>query len=299
MNNLYGCAMSEYLPYGGFKWVKTNNETVNRILNKSDNSLHGYFLEVDLDYPKKLHDSHKDSPMAPEKIKIRKEWLSPYSLENANKFGIKTGDINKLLPNFASKKNYVVYYRNLKYYLSKGLILKKVHKILEFKQIAWMKSCIDFNTQRIKEETNKADKNLFILLNNAVYGKTMGNMKKRIKKRIIKNVKDINKHVSRPASINYVYFGKRLVAAHEKKELFTLNKPIYVGCTVLELSKLEKYKFHYEFMKDKVDIFSLKLTDTDSFIYEINKKFYEIYKHFFNLSNYLKNSKCFCIDNKK
>ena len=72
MNNLYEGAMSEYLPYGGFKWVKVNNETVNRILNKSDNSLHVYFLEVDLDYPEEFHDSHKYYPMAPEKNKNRK-----------------------------------------------------------------------------------------------------------------------------------------------------------------------------------------------------------------------------------
>ena len=73
MNNLYGGAMREYLPYGEFKWVKVNNKTINRILNKSDNSLHGYFLEVDLDYPEHLHDSHEDYPVAPEKTKIKEE----------------------------------------------------------------------------------------------------------------------------------------------------------------------------------------------------------------------------------
>ena len=78
MNDFYGVAMSEYLPYGGFKWVKVNNETVNRILNKSNNSLYGYFLEVDLDYPEELHDIHNDYPLAPEKIKIEDNMLSPY-----------------------------------------------------------------------------------------------------------------------------------------------------------------------------------------------------------------------------
>ena len=86
----------------------------------------------------------------------------------------------------------------MKYYLSKVLIFKKVHKILEFKQSAWMKSYIDFNTQKRKEATNEADKNLFKLLNNAVYGKTMENMRKRIKIRIIKNEKDFIKYASRP-----------------------------------------------------------------------------------------------------
>ena len=161
INNLYGKAMSEYLPYGGFKWVKVNNETVNRVLNKSDNSLHGYFLEVDLDYPENLHEEHSDYLMVPERIKIKTERLSPYSLENAHKLDIKTGNINKIVPNLMPKNNYVVHYRNLKYYLSQVLILKKVHKILEFKQSAQMKPYIDFNTQKRKEATNEADKNPF------------------------------------------------------------------------------------------------------------------------------------------
>ena len=182
--------MSEYLPYGGFKQVKINNETINRILNKSDNSLLGYFLEVDLDYPENLHDCHKDYPLAPEKIKIKEELLSPYCSKNAKKFDIKPGGIHKLTPNLMSKKNYAVHYRNLKYYLSQILILKKVHKIIEFKQSAWVKPYIDFNTQKRKEATNEADKNLFKLLNNAVHGKTMENMRKRIKIRIAKNEKD-------------------------------------------------------------------------------------------------------------
>ena len=90
-----------------------------------------------------------------------------------------------------SKKCYVVHYRNLKYYLSKGVILKKVHKILKFRIRARMKPYIDFNTQKREEATNEADENLFKLLNNAVYGKTMENMRKRIKITIIKNEKDL------------------------------------------------------------------------------------------------------------
>ena len=94
MNNLYGKAMSKYLPYGGFKWVKVNNETINRVLNKSDNSLHGYILEVDLYYPKELHEKHNDYPMAPEKIKIEEEMLSPYSLEIKKENDIEVRGIN-------------------------------------------------------------------------------------------------------------------------------------------------------------------------------------------------------------
>ena len=103
-------------------------------------------MEVDLDYPENLHEEHSDYLMAPERIKIKTERLSPYSLENAHKLDIKTGNINKLVPNLIPKNNYLVHYRNLKYYLSQGLILEKVHKTVEFKQSAWMRPYIDFNT---------------------------------------------------------------------------------------------------------------------------------------------------------
>ena len=113
MNNLYGDAMSQYLPYGGFKWVKVNNEVVNRILNKSKNSSYGYLLEVDLDYPEELHDIRNDYSMAPEKIKIEDNMLSPFCSKIKKKYDIKTGGINKLAPNLMPKKNYGVHYRNL------------------------------------------------------------------------------------------------------------------------------------------------------------------------------------------
>ena len=103
MNNLYGYAMSQYLLYGGFKWVKITNETVNRILNKKDNSLHSYFFEVDLDYPENLHEDHRDFSMAPEKIKIKEEMLSSCCLEVKEENNIKVGVCNNLTPNLMSK----------------------------------------------------------------------------------------------------------------------------------------------------------------------------------------------------
>ena len=97
MNNLYGRAMSEYLPYEGFKWVKVNNKVVNRVLNKSNNSLHGYILEVDLDYPENVHDKQNDLPMAPEIIKVPEKMLAPIQLEIKNNYDFKVGP--KIIPN--------------------------------------------------------------------------------------------------------------------------------------------------------------------------------------------------------
>ena len=119
-----------------------------KILNESDNSLHGYFLEVDLECLE--DDESNDFPMTPEKIKVSEEMLSSFQLKMKNKYDIKVGVTNNLIPNLLPKKNYVIHYRNLEYYLSKGWILTKVHKILEFKQSAWMKPYIDVNTERRK-----------------------------------------------------------------------------------------------------------------------------------------------------
>ena len=110
--------------------------------------------------------------------------------------------------------------------------LKKIHRILKFKQKDWMKLYIDFNTQKRKEATNEADENHFKLLNNAVYGKTMENMRKRIKIRIVKNSQDFIKYTSRPTCVNWKVFENNLAAIHEKKISLTLSKPIYVGFTV-------------------------------------------------------------------
>ena len=142
--------------------------------------------------PKNLNDKHKDFPMAPEKLKVSEKMLAPFQLQIKKEHGIEIGITKKLIPNLYPKKNYVVHYRKLKYYLSKRWILTKVHKILEFKQSPWMKPYNEFNTERRKEATNEADKNIFKLLNNAVYGKTMENMKKTNENKDNKNTKTIS-----------------------------------------------------------------------------------------------------------
>ena len=103
-NNLYGKAMTEYLPYGGFKWFEDNNDVINKVKITSDNSLHGYFLEVDLKCPKELHDKQNDLPMAPEKIKVSEKILAPIQIEMKNIHDIKVGEINKLIPFYYQKR---------------------------------------------------------------------------------------------------------------------------------------------------------------------------------------------------
>ena len=153
-----------------------------------------------------------------------------------------------------------------------------------------------------KEAANDADKNHFKLLNNAVYGKTMENLRKRIKIRVVKNSQDFIKYTSRPTCVNWKVFENNLAAIHEKKISLTLNKPIYVGFTVLELSKWEMYNFHYNFMKKKSKRCTLLFTDTEKLCYKCDEdpceKMYK-YKELFDLSNFYVSSKYNCSDNKK
>ena len=194
--------MSQYLPYANFKWVKNIDKIEQKLMNIKSNSSTGYILEVDLDYLQELHNIHNDYPLAPEKINILKEWLSDYSLEITNAQNITTRTVKRLVSNLMNKNNYVIHYRNLEQCLELGMKLKKLHRVLKSKQKDWMKPYIDFNTQKRKEATNEADKNHFKLLNNAVYGKTMENMRKRIKIRVVKNVKDFTRYRSRSTCVN-------------------------------------------------------------------------------------------------
>ena len=131
-NNLYGWAMSKYLPYGEFRWVKNvDGLDVMSISEKSDT---GYFLEVDLDYPDKLHELHNDYPLAPEKLAVSNDMLSAYCIKVPDKYDIKVGDVKKLIPNLGNKNKYVVHYKNLQWYLSLGMKLTKIHPVLQFKQ---------------------------------------------------------------------------------------------------------------------------------------------------------------------
>ena len=181
----------------------------------------GYILKVDLGYLQELQDIHNDYTLASEKINIPKEWLSKYCLKIANAHNITTREVKKLVPNLMSKNNYVIHYGNLQQCLELGKKLKKIHRILKFKQKDWMKPYTDFNTQKRKEATNEADKNLFKLLNNAVYGNTMENMRKRVKIRIVKNAKDFSKYTSKPTCVNWIKFENNLAT---KENIIKLQK---------------------------------------------------------------------------
>ena len=121
----------------------------------------GYIIEVDLKYPKELHELHNDYPLAPEKLTVTNNILSNYCKSIADKYNIKVGDVKKLIPNLGNKNKYVLHYRNLPLYLSLGIKLTKIHRVLQFKQSDWMKKYIDFNTKKRMCASNDFEKDFF------------------------------------------------------------------------------------------------------------------------------------------
>ena len=160
-NNLYGWAMSQYLPTGNFKWLSQKQIEKNNLGEYTENSKKGLILEVDLEYPQELHYLHNDYPLGPEKVKVAKDMLSDYCKKIADKFNISSGLVHKLIPTLNDKEKYVLHYRNLQLYLILGLKLKKIHRVLKFKQSPWLKQYIDFNTQMRTNAKNSFEKDLF------------------------------------------------------------------------------------------------------------------------------------------
>ena len=224
-NNLYGLAMSQYLPASNFKWMTDKKiSKINLGKYKADGKKR-LILEVDLEYPQELHDMHNDYPVCPEKVKVSKNMLSAYCKKIAEKYNISIGLVSKLIPTLRDKKEYVLHYCNLQLYLDLGLKIKKVHRVLEFNQSPWLKQYINFNTEKRKHAKHSFEKDFFKLMNNSVFGKTMENLRKRVDVRLVADQKKLDKVTSKPTFISSKIFNENLMAVHKVKETLTLNRP--------------------------------------------------------------------------
>ena len=251
-NNLYGSAMSEKLPTNGFKWLsdkeiqKLYNNQIVQVWEKTP-----CILEVDLEYPEELHDAHNDYPFCPER------------LECDNR-------VKKLIPNLRNKYNYVIHYKNLMQCLKAGLKLKKIHRGIKFYESAFLKPYIDKNTSLRTKAKNEFEKDFFKLMNNSVFGKTMENIRNRVNVKLVNSEEKFKKLTAKPNFISRKIFNENLVSVHMKKTSLTMNKPVYLGMCILDLSKIIMFDFHYNYIKPKYgNKAKLLFTDTDSFLYEI------------------------------
>ena len=211
----------------------------------------------------------------------------------------------KLIPNLRDKTNYVVHYRNLQLYTSLGMIVKKIHKILSFQQSTWLKNYIDFNTQQRTMASNDFEKDFFKLMNNSMFGKTMENLRNRRKVDLINSERRLKKIVAQPTFKSFIIFHKDLLALERAVSELTLNRPIYTGLCVLDVSKTLMYDWHYNYVKLHYPGEKSKLlfTDTDSLVYKIQTN--DLYTDMlssqekFDFSGYPREHICYSSTNKK
>ena len=258
-NNLYGWAMSQPLPTEEFKWVDIENlkggarelkRTIDMMVRNSNRG-YGYVLEVDVKYPRELHDLHNDLPFMCEKIRV--------------------SGVEKLVPNFHDKQKYVIHVKALKQALDHDSVLERIHRVIQFKQSVWMKEYIDFNTRLRTVAKNDFEKDFYKLMNNSVFGKTMENIRKHRDIKLVNNKEDYLKQVMTPNFKGGVLMGANLMSCEMGKVKVKMNKPVYLGQAILDLSKTIMYEFHYDYMKRKYNESDLKLLymDTDSLVYNI------------------------------
>ena len=209
-NNLYGWAMSQPLPTGGFHWVEFDeSKDLKTIINElSKRKDHGYLLEVDVAYPRELHDYHNDLPFMCTKMKLN--------------------GVEKLVPNLYCKKKYIIHIKALKQAIDHGLVLKKIHRAIEFKQSAWMREYIGFNMRLRTAAKNDFEKDFYKLMNNSVFGKTMENIRKHRNIKLVNNEEEYLKNVMKPNFKSGTLLGPDLMGCEMGKVRVVLNKPVYI-----------------------------------------------------------------------
>ena len=246
--------MTEKLAVRGFRWMDDISKMDEDFVRGYDkNDIKGSILEVDVHYPNELQNLHSDLPFLPERIVIN--------------------NTKKLVCNLHDKKNYVVHINVLKQ--------------------AWLKEYIDVNTELRKKASNDFEKDFFKLMNNAVFGKTMENVRKHRDIKLVKTDKKRNKLVSAPNYHTMKLIDNNLAIIEMRKVKVKMNKPIYLGLSILDINKITMYEFWYDYVKSKYeDKARLCYMDTDSFVVNIKTKdFYkdiaENIKERFDTSNYI------------
>ena len=282
-NNLYGWAMSQYLPYDDIKFDK--NVKLEEILNTPDDSEIGYFVECDLKYP----DNIKQKTNIFHFVLMNK--FSPQ-----NKFTPYMNEIKpdsytqckKLICDWTDKKNYLIHYRMLKFYVRHGMIVDKIHEIISFKQSKWSEKYISFNTKKRSLSKNDFEKDFYKILVNAFFGKFLENVRNRINIDFIKK-DDNDKIVKQQSKLTFNGIHKNYENYDSytfKKNEVLMDKPIYLGFSVLELSKLHMYETYYDILQPYFGEENLQLhyMDTDSFVLSVNTK--NIIQDLHNLKDY-------------
>ena len=155
--------------------------------------------------------------------------------------------------------------------------MKKVHRVIKFNQKVWLKSYIDTNTKLRQKAKNNFEKDFSKLMNNAAFEKTMENVRKHRYTELVATERRGNYLLSEPNYHITRFFTKHLLAIEMKKTHILVNQPVYIGLSILDLSKTVMCEFWYDYVKPKFsENGNICYLDTDTFIVYI--KAGDIYK---------------------
>lgn len=273
-NNLYGYAMSMPLPFGNFKWLDPSQ--IKNIVDIPKHGNVGYILECDFEYPEPLHDKHYDLPL-----------LSKTEVPPGKKY-------SKLMTTLETKTRYIAHYWVVQQAIEMGLKLRKIHRVIQFSQSCWLEPYIDSNTRRRAVATTAFQKDFFKLMNNAIFGKTLENKRKHKNVKLVCDPEKMKKLVKKPNFKTSIVINENLVVVSMNKTVVKMDRPLYIGMSILDISKTHMYDFHYNKMvsfygREKIGIAYM---DTDSFFYWIktNDMYQDLrndsLKNYFDFSDY-------------
>lgn len=309
-NNMYGFSMTKYLPYGDFKMLK-NDElyTHDKIMSMKEEDEYGCFIRCDITFNQEAKEKLKNFVPCIESCEVKYEWLSKYQKnyirseynkikdyeddyeveESKLKKYYESSGCKKLIGHFYEHKNYVMHYLHYQQAIKLGVSIKNITEILSFKQTNYMKNYIDMCTkERIKASKDKNDFLVMLmkLMINSVYGKTMENETKRKNIELSVDENQVKKFASSIKFNDYSYCDGLYTVSMNKNIEYKITKPVYIGASVLELSKLTIYDFYYndvlKYDENCIPLYS----DTDSLVLKFKKDPYKwVYQEKLKLDN--------------
>lgn len=284
-NNLYGWCQSQPLPLSNYEWL--DDDTL-KVIDTQQIELMtqltdiGFILEVDLIYDINLHSAHSDFPLCPQATSIAFPDMSPFTQAQFIKLhptiNPRSYNSSKLTPTLCDKANVVLHVRTLHLYLSLGLKLSKVHRVIKFTQSTFLEPYIELCTAKRQSSTHKWQKDVFKLFANSCFGKTIENPREFVDMKICNNPLQAVKHANNPR-----YHANKRIS--ENIQIFTLKqpsiritKPFAVGMSILDFAKLYMYNFWYNILKPAfiTKQLTLHMHDTDSFIFSVKKGSFKV-----------------------
>ena len=292
VNSLYPLCMSQNLPVSDYSFISTEEIEKLDIMSIPDDGDHGYILECAISIPQHLHSLFNDLPPLPEKVLVKDDWLSPYSIDLKAKFQIKQNKISKLVPNLFDKDSTTLHYVHLKLCMRLGLRLRKIHRVLRFKQSPWLRTFMDFNMEARRNALNPFEAMMTKTMSNSIYGKCLQSPRGKKDVRLVSNKKTFEKLIRKPNVKTFEIFDENFALVELQRTNALFNNPLPCAFAILDISKSVLYHIFYEklmkaYSPERLSLFYI---DTDSLLVSIENadlfEEMEKYSEWFDTSNF-------------